>query len=52
LMRSVAGDNAPPPDHHPPPPPEGRRAPVQVIEGNYQRLSGVCPWWDATVAGG
>ena len=30
---------------------EGRRAPIQVIEGNYQRLSGVCPWWDATVAG-
>jgi 2,3-dihydroxybiphenyl 1,2-dioxygenase len=51
LMRSVAGDRAPPPDHMPPPPPEGRRAPVQVIEGNYQRLSGVCPWWDATVAG-
>jgi 2,3-dihydroxybiphenyl 1,2-dioxygenase len=51
LMRSVAGDNAPPPDHLPPPPPEGRRAPVQVIEGNYARMSGVCPWWDATVAG-
>jgi len=51
LMRSVAGDRAPPPDHMPPPPPEGRRAPVQVIEGNYQRLSGVCPWWEATVAG-
>jgi 2,3-dihydroxybiphenyl 1,2-dioxygenase len=23
------------------------RAPVQVIEGNYQRMSGVCPWWDS-----
>jgi 2,3-dihydroxybiphenyl 1,2-dioxygenase len=23
-----------------------RRAPVQVIEGNYQRMAGVCPWWD------
>jgi 2,3-dihydroxybiphenyl 1,2-dioxygenase len=51
LMRSVAGDHAPPPDHLPPPPPEGRRAPVQVMEGNYAKLSGVCPWWDATVAG-
>lgn len=50
LMRSVAGDHAPPADHVPPPP-EGRRAPVQVIEGNYAKLSGVCPWWDATVAG-
>jgi len=28
----------------------GERAPVQVMEGNYQRLSGVCPWWDG-VAG-
>jgi 2,3-dihydroxybiphenyl 1,2-dioxygenase len=50
LMRSVGGD-APPPGHHPPPPPEGRRAPVQVIDGNYEKLSGVCPWWDATTAG-
>jgi 2,3-dihydroxybiphenyl 1,2-dioxygenase len=23
-----------------------RRAPVQVIEGNYQRMAGICPWWD------
>lgn len=50
LMRSVAGDGAPPPDHMPPPPPEGRRAPVQVMEGNYAKLSGVCPWWDAATA--
>ncbi len=49
LMRSVAGDA--PPHHLPPTLPEGRRAPVQVMEGNYARLSGVCPWWDATVAG-
>jgi hypothetical protein len=19
---------------------------VQVIDGNYQRMAGVCPWWD------
>jgi 2,3-dihydroxybiphenyl 1,2-dioxygenase len=25
---------------------DGRRAPVQVIDGNYTRLSGTCPWWD------
>ena len=24
----------------------GFRRPVQVIEGNYQVMSGVCPWWD------
>jgi 2,3-dihydroxybiphenyl 1,2-dioxygenase len=24
------------------------RAPVQVMDGNYERMSGVCPWWDRT----
>jgi 2,3-dihydroxybiphenyl 1,2-dioxygenase len=24
----------------------GLRAPVQVIDGNYKRLAGTCPWWD------
>jgi len=33
-----------------PAPPEGRRAPLQVMDGNYTRLSGVCPWWNAKVA--
>ena len=49
LMRSVGG-SAPPPVDLPPAPPEGRRAPVQVMEGNYAKMSGVCPWWDATIA--
>ena len=49
LLRSVAGDG-PPPAHLPPPPPEGRGAPLQVMEGNYAKMSGVCPWWDATIA--
>ena len=22
------------------------REPVQVMEGNYQLMPGVCPWWD------
>ena len=26
----------------------GHRAPVQVLEGNYQPMRGVCPWWDAS----
>lgn len=26
---------------------DGMRAPVQVMEGNYQTLSGICPWWDS-----
>jgi 2,3-dihydroxybiphenyl 1,2-dioxygenase len=25
----------------------GFRRPVQVMDGNYQVMSGVCPWWDA-----
>jgi 2,3-dihydroxybiphenyl 1,2-dioxygenase len=47
LRQSVLGD-APPPAHSPP---AGRRAPLQVMVGNYERLSGVCPWWDAMIAG-
>jgi 2,3-dihydroxybiphenyl 1,2-dioxygenase len=29
----------------------GLRKPVNVIEGNYQRMAGVCPWWDAALRG-
>ena len=29
----------------------GLRKPVNVIEGNYERMTGVCPWWDATLRG-
>ena len=47
LIRSVAGSDAPPPGEHPPPPPEGRRAPLQVVEGSYEKISGVCRLWDA-----
>jgi 2,3-dihydroxybiphenyl 1,2-dioxygenase len=25
---------------------KGMRAPVQVIEGNYNVMAGVCPWWE------
>jgi len=25
---------------------DGMRAPVQVMDGNYQLLAGTCPWWD------
>jgi len=31
---------------------DGQRMPVQVIDGNYQRMAGVCPWWDAVQARG
>ena len=25
---------------------DGMREPVNVIDGNYHRMAGVCPWWD------
>jgi 2,3-dihydroxybiphenyl 1,2-dioxygenase len=28
----------------------GERRPVQVMEGNYNRMPGVCPWWDSMKA--
>jgi hypothetical protein len=28
----------------------GQRQPVQVIDGNYNRMAGVCPWWDSMKA--
>jgi len=40
----------PPPGAEPPPPmpaPPIRRAPVYVMEGNYEVMAGTCPWWDA-----
>lgn len=30
---------------------QGERQPLYVMDGNYRRMSGVCPWWDATAAG-
>ena len=45
LFGSVAGENAPPPP--PMPEPTDRHAPLQVIDGNYQRMNGMCPWWDS-----
>ena len=29
---------------------DGHRAPLQVMDGNYQRMQGTCPWWDAAKA--
>ena len=46
LRQAIRGKDAPPPAQ----PPEGRRAPLQVMDGNYERLSGVCPWWDSMIS--
>lgn len=49
------GDGPPPGTAAEGPPPmlpqPVRRAPLYVMDGNYQRMSGVCPWWDAAKAG-
>jgi 2,3-dihydroxybiphenyl 1,2-dioxygenase len=29
---------------------DGFRRPVQVLDGNYEVMSGVCPWWDSLKA--
>jgi 2,3-dihydroxybiphenyl 1,2-dioxygenase len=29
---------------------DGFRRPVQVIEGNYEAMAGICPWWDSIKA--
>jgi 2,3-dihydroxybiphenyl 1,2-dioxygenase len=39
-------------DDHPPLKRPTERAPLQVIEGNFQRMTGVCPWWDAVKGSG
>ena len=26
----------------------GLRQPLQVMDGNYERMDGTCPWWDST----
>lgn len=45
------GDGPPPAEAPPMPPQTVRRAPLHVMDGNYQRMRGVCPWWEATRAG-
>jgi 2,3-dihydroxybiphenyl 1,2-dioxygenase len=30
---------------------QGERRPVQVMEGNFELVPGVCPWWDGVVRG-
>src|SRR6185312_7214109 len=48
LFRAVGGEDPPAELRHDTQNRQ-RRAPVQVIDGNYARVKGVCPWWDAVV---
>ena len=51
LFRAVGGEDPPAEVRHDAQNRQ-RRAPGQVIEGNYARVKGVCPWWDAMKAQG
>jgi hypothetical protein len=44
------GDGPPPPGAPPMPKAEPNWAPLQVLDGNYDRMDGVCPWWDGLKA--
>ncbi len=50
LFESI-GDGPPPPDAPAMPPQQLQRAPLAVLDGNFRRQSGVCPWWDAMAGG-
>ena len=51
LIRAVGGEDPPLEVRHDSQN-QQRRAPLQVIDGNYARINGVCPWWDAVKAQG
>jgi 2,3-dihydroxybiphenyl 1,2-dioxygenase len=48
LFRAVGAEDFPPNDLRLDAQP--MRAPLQVIDGNFERMQGVCPWWDAMKA--
>src|SRR5947209_5147969 len=50
LFRAIGGEEPPPVDLRAGAQEQAVRAPLQVLDGNYQRLKGVCPWWDSVIA--
>ena len=46
LFRDLGGD-PPPLDLRPDALKQQVRAPLQVMDGNYERMKGACPWWDS-----
>jgi 2,3-dihydroxybiphenyl 1,2-dioxygenase len=47
LFRGVGGTDPPPMDLRQNAGQTPSRAPVQVMDGNYRRMGGTCPWWDS-----
>jgi hypothetical protein len=52
LVPRKFGGDSPPVDLRPAVLKQQVRAPVQVMDGNYERVQGVCPWWDSVKAQG
>ena len=50
MFRAAGGEEPPPVDLRRGAQEQAVRAPLQVLDGNYERLKGVCPWWDSVVA--
>ena len=50
LFQAVGGEDLPPADLRPGAQEQVLRAPLQVLDGNFERLKGVCPWWDSVIA--
>jgi len=50
LFRAIGGEDPPPVDLRPAADQLQVRAPLRVMDGNYERLKGVCPWWDSITA--
>lgn len=50
LFRAIGGEDPPPADLRPDTQGQVLRAPLQVMDGNFERLKGVCPWWDSVIA--
>ena len=49
-VAEAGGEDPPPVDLRPGAQEQVLRAPLQVMDGNFQRLKGVCPWWDSVIA--
>jgi 2,3-dihydroxybiphenyl 1,2-dioxygenase len=49
LIRAIGGEDPPPADLRPGARDHPLRAPLQVMDGNYERMTEACPWWDSVV---
>ena len=50
LFRAVGAEDPPPADLRQGAQEKTLRAPLQVMDGNFERMKGVCPWWHSVIA--